>query len=117
MLLSGVDAVVFLVAVVLNLESLLRFDGIVWTLLISSGAALVAAAAAGFAGGVLLGRPSPSRSAVAVSGVLNGVLMAGVAAYYATVVRPFGTLGVVFAFLAFPGFVGAWIAWRSLTPS
>lgn len=115
--LSGVDALVFLVAVGLNLEPLLRFDGLIRSLLIWSAVVLVAASAAGFAGGILLGRPSASRTVVTVSAVLNGILVSGLASYYATEVQLFGVFGSVFVLLAVPGFVGAWVAWQSLAPS
>ena len=112
--LSGLDALIFLLAVGLNLEPLLRFDsGLITALLIWSTVVLVAASAAGFAGGIWLGKPSPSRIVVTVSAVLNGVLVAAVALYYAVEVRLFGPFGAIFLLFAVPGFLGAWIAWRS----
>ncbi|HYT16881.1 MAG TPA: hypothetical protein VEO18_01385 [Thermoplasmata archaeon] len=115
--LSGLDALIFLAAVALNLEPLLRLDsGLIQSLLIWSAVVLVAAATAGFAGGTWLGKPSASRILVTVSAVLNGVLVAAVALYYAIDVRLFGVVGAVFLLFTIPGFLGAWIAWRSLAP-
>jgi len=49
-----------------------------------------------------------------VAAVLNGVLVVAVAVYYAIQMRLFGAFGAVFLLFAVPGFLGAWIAWRSL---
>jgi len=115
--LAGFDALVFLVAVGLNLEPLLRFDnGLISTLLVWSAVVLVTASAAGFSGGFWLGKRSPSRIVVMLSAVLNGVLVAAVALYYTIDVRLFGFFGAIFLLFAVPGFLGAWIVWRSLAP-
>jgi len=109
------DAIIFFVAVAVNLETLpLSSSDLIQALLIWSAVVLIAASAAGFAGGIWLGKPSASRIGVAVSAVLNGVLVAAVALYYAIEVRLFGVFGAVFLLFAVPGFLGAWIAWRSL---
>jgi len=116
--LSGLDALIFLAAVALNLEPLLQFDiGLIRDLLIWSTVVLIAASASGFAGGIWLGKPSASRVVVTVAAVLNGVLVVAVAVYYAIHVRLFGAFGAIFLLFAVPGFLGAWIAWRSLTSS
>jgi len=113
--LSGLDALIFLAAVALNLEPLLQFDiGLIRDLLIWSTVVLIAASASGFAGGIWLGKPSASRVVVTVAAVLNGVLVVAVAVYYAIQMRLFGAFGAVFLLFAVPGFLGAWIAWRSL---
>jgi len=113
--LSALDAIIFLAAVAVNLETLpLSSSDLIQTLLIWSAVVLLAASAAGFAGGFWLGKGSPSRIVVTAAAVVNGVLVAAVAVYYAIEVRLFGVLGAVFLLFAVPGFLGAWIAWRSL---
>ena len=113
--LSALDAVIFLAAVAVNLETLpLSSSDLIQTLLIWSAVVLIAASAAGFAGGIWLGKASPSRIVVTAAAVVNGVLVASVAVYYAVQVRLFGVFGAVFLLFAVPGFLGAWIAWRSL---
>jgi len=113
--LSALDAIIFLAAVFVNLETLpLSGSDLIQTLLIWSAVVLIAASAIGFAGGIWLGKESPSRIVVTAAAVVNGVLVAAVAAYYAIQVRLFGVFGAVFLLFAVPGFLGAWIAWRSL---
>jgi len=112
--LSGFDALVLLAAVGLNLEPLLRLDGLVTALLIWTAVLLISASAAAFAGAIWLGKPSASRTVVTVFAISNGVLVAVVALYYTIEVRLFGVFGSVFMLFAIPGFLSAWIAWRSV---
>ena len=113
--LSAFDAIIFLVAVAVNLVTLpLSSSDLIQALLIWSTVVLIGASGAGFAGGIWLGKASPSRIMVTATAVVNGVLVAAVAVYYAIQVRLFGVFGAVFLLFAVPGFLGAWIAWRSL---
>jgi len=112
--LSGFDALVLLVAVGLNLEPLLRFDGLITVLLIWTAILLISASAAAFAGAIWLGKPTSSRTVVTVFAISNGVLVAVVALYYTIEVRLFGVFGSVFMLFAIPGFLSAWMAWRSV---
>ncbi len=113
--LSAFDAIIFLVAVAVNLVTLpLSSSDLIQALLIWSTVVLIGASGAGFAGGIWLGKASPSRIMVTATAVVNGVLVAAVAVYYAIQVRLFGVFGAVFLLFAIPGFLGAWIAWRSL---
>src|SRR2546422_75445 len=81
--LSALDAIIFLAAVAVNLETLpLSSSDLIQTLLIWSAVVLIAASAIGFAGGIWLGKESPSRIVVTAAAVVNGVLVAAVATYY-----------------------------------
>ena len=112
--LSAFDAIIFLAAVAVNLVTLpLSSSDLIQALLIWSTVLLIGASAAGLAGGIWLGKASPSRIMVTATAVVNGVLVAAVAVYYAIQVRLFGVFGAVFLLFAVPGFLGAWIAWRS----
>src|SRR5207245_5741539 len=94
--LSGFDALVLLVAVGLNLEPLLRFDGLITVLLIWTAILLISASAAAFAGAIWLGKPTSSRTVVTVFAISNGVLVAVVALYYTMQVRLSGWRGCIF---------------------
>src|SRR5881296_3837640 len=68
--LSALDAIIFLAAVAVNLETLpLSSSDLIQTLLIWSAVVLLAASAAGFAGGFWLGKASPSRIVVTAAAV------------------------------------------------
>ena len=113
--LSAFDAIIFLVAVAVNLVTLpLSSSDLIQELLIWSTVVLIGASASGFAGAIWLGKASPSRIMITATAVVNGVLVAAVGVYYAIQVRLFGVFGAVFLLFAVPGFLGAWIAWRSL---
>ena len=67
--LSALDAIIFLAAVAVNLETLpLSSSDLIQTLLIWSAVVLIAASAIGFAGGIWLGKESPSRKFRAAPG-------------------------------------------------
>src|SRR5205809_6318646 len=95
--LSALDAIIFLAAVAVNLETLpLSSSDLIQTLLIWSAVVLIAASGIGFAGGIWLGKESPSRIVVAAAAVVNGDLVEVVAAYSAVRHRWFGLFGGVF---------------------
>jgi len=105
--LSVADAILLLATVVLNLEPLLPFDGIVPIALVGGGIALIAAAACSLGAERGIRRPGASHRMAMVASVGNGVLIAAVAVYFAWVFPLFGNLGTLFILLAAPGFVAA----------
>ena len=105
--LSVADAVLLLATVVLNLEPLLPFDGIVPIALGVGGIALIVAAACGLGAERGMRRPSAAYRMAMVASLGNGVLIAAVAVYFAWFFPLFGNLGALFILLAAPGFVSA----------
>ncbi len=109
---AGADAVVFLLAALVNLAPLLPLGGIVGLAAAASGVVLALAAAAAFVAAWFENRGALRWKWAPYAALANAVLIVAVAVYFSLPFQLFGAYGPGFLALALPGLVAAGIARR-----